>query len=45
VRISEETFTGLIAGLYEAGFGRDDWRTAVSTIAASFGGAAAWSSI
>ena len=38
MQISEETFTALVAGLYEAGFGRDDWKTAVSAITAAFGG-------
>jgi DNA-binding CsgD family transcriptional regulator len=39
MRISEETFTGLVAELYEAGFGRTDWAPAVRSIAGAFGGA------
>jgi DNA-binding CsgD family transcriptional regulator len=39
MRISEEVFTGLVARLYEAGFGRADWYEPMEAIRAAFGGA------
>lgn len=39
MQLSKATFADLIAGLYEAGFGRKDWTAAVQSIATAFGGA------
>lgn len=39
MRITEATFAGVIAGFYDAGFGRSDWLGAVRSVATMFSGA------
>jgi len=37
MQLSEATFIGLIAGLYEAGLGRKDWAETIRSVATAFG--------